>query len=373
MSFATRNISAALETEVTTYNVSDMVPFDNSPSNISHRYQNLRALFGQHRTGHSVRSQAWFSDYSQGRSIFKNVSEYYDEGIVLVVSLDGTAQYSNIQDAIDQVPEFNTRRVTIFVTSGVYEEKVIIPPTKPYLTLLGEGRTRTIITWHDTAASAGTLMSASVTVESDHFIARDISFRNTAGYPAPNKTNMQAAAFRISGDKAFLYRCNFYGHQDTLYDHSGRHYYFRCYIEGSEDFIFGIARSLFERCWLHSIAIGEGGALVAQGKYFPGSIMGPSGFSFLRCNITGTGRPYLGRAWGQYSTVVYSYCQIDANVIPVGWYDWGLRERDGTVYLGEYECTGKGANTTGRVGWSRELTTEDAQPFLSIQFVDGPW
>lgn len=70
--------------------------------------------------------------------------------------------------------------------------------------------------------------------------------QNTAGYPAPNKTNMQAAAFRISGDKAFLYRCNFYGHQDTLYDHSGRHYYFRCYIEGSEDFIFGVARSLFE-------------------------------------------------------------------------------------------------------------------------------
>lgn len=135
MSFATRNISAALETEVTTYNVSDMVPFDNSPSNISHRYQNLRALFGQHRTGHSVRSQAWFSDYSQGRSIFKNVSEYYDEGIVLVVSLDGTAQYSNIQDAIDQVPEFNTRRVTIFVTSGVYEWVILNYIHSPIISL----------------------------------------------------------------------------------------------------------------------------------------------------------------------------------------------------------------------------------------------
>jgi pectinesterase len=60
------------------------------------------------------------------------------------------------------------------------------------------------------------------------------------------KIDMQAAAFRISGDMAFLYRCNFFGYQDTLYDHEGRHYYFRCFIEGSEDFIFGFARSLFE-------------------------------------------------------------------------------------------------------------------------------
>lgn len=83
-----------------------------------------------------------------------------------------------------------------------------------------------------------------------------------------------------------------------------------------------------QRCWLNSIALGDGGALVAQGKYYPGSIMGESGFSFLRCIITGSGRPYLGRAWGQYSTVVYSYCEMDANINPDGWYDWSMRERD---------------------------------------------
>jgi pectinesterase len=59
----------------------------------------------------------------------------------------------------------------------VCREKVIIPASKPYLTLQGEGRNRTVISWHDSAASVGTLMSASVIVESDHFIARDISFR----------------------------------------------------------------------------------------------------------------------------------------------------------------------------------------------------
>lgn len=59
----------------------------------------------------------------------------------------------------------------------VRREKVIIPVTKPHITLQGEGRNRTVITWNDTAGTAGTLMSASVVVESDHFIARDISFK----------------------------------------------------------------------------------------------------------------------------------------------------------------------------------------------------
>jgi pectinesterase len=55
----------------------------------------------------------------------------------------------------------------------------------------------------------------------------------------------QAVALMIEGDRAAFYRCNFYGAQDTLYDKQGRHYYYNSYIEGSVDFIFGDARSLF--------------------------------------------------------------------------------------------------------------------------------
>ena len=57
-------------------------------------------------------------------------------------------------------------------------------------------------------------------------------------------------ALRISADNAAFVGCNFLGAQDTLYDHLGRHYYRDCYIEGSVDFIFGNALSLFEVCSL---------------------------------------------------------------------------------------------------------------------------
>jgi pectin methylesterase-like acyl-CoA thioesterase len=53
-------------------------------------------------------------------------------------------------------------------------------------------------------------------------------------------------ALRVTGDQAAFYGCGFYGAQDTLNDDSGRHYFKECFIQGSIDFIFGNARSLYE-------------------------------------------------------------------------------------------------------------------------------
>jgi len=42
-----------------------------------------------------------------------------------------------------------------------------------------------------------------------------------------------------------------------------------------------------------------------------------------------------------------------------------------TVFYGQYKCTGPGASYAGRVAWSRELTDEEAKPFISLSYVDG--
>lgn len=70
--------------------------------------------------------------------------------------------------------------------------------------------------------------------------------QNTAPAPLPGMQGWQAAALRISGDKALFSGCGFYGHQDTLCDDAGRHYFKDCYIEGSIDFIFGNGRSMYK-------------------------------------------------------------------------------------------------------------------------------
>lgn len=70
--------------------------------------------------------------------------------------------------------------------------------------------------------------------------------QNTAPIPPPGAVGKQAVALRISGDNAAFWGCRFLGAQDTLYDDQGRHYFKDCYIEGSVDFIFGDALSMYE-------------------------------------------------------------------------------------------------------------------------------
>ena len=53
-----------------------------------------------------------------------------------------------------------------------------------------------------------------------------------------------------------------------------------------------------------------------------------SGFSFKDSVVTGSGQVYLGRAWGDYSRVVFSYTFLDKTVLPQGWSDWGDQKRD---------------------------------------------
>lgn len=74
-----------------------------------------------------------------------------------------------------------------------------------------------------------------------------------APIPKPGDVGAQAVAIRIGGDQSVFLGCGFFGAQDTLHDDRGRHYFKDCYIQGSIDFIFGNAKSLYQvHIYLHS-------------------------------------------------------------------------------------------------------------------------
>lgn len=290
----------------------------------------------------------------------------------IVVDKNGGGQFGSVQSAVDSIPDGNRERVIIQIRPGFYQEKVLVPLGKPYITFQGAGMERTVIEWHNKANDVGadgqelhTYNTASVTVLANHFTAKNISFRNSAPAPLPGVEGYQAVSFRISGDKAYFLGCGFYGAQDTLCDDAGRHFFKECFVQGSIDFIFGNGRSIYYKCELNSIAR-VFGAIAAQGRTTPNE---QTGFIFVHCRVTGTGPLYLGRAMGQYSRIVYAYSYFDD--IIAGWDDWDQTSKEGTVFFGLYNCYGPGARAARRISWAHELAPAQAHPFLTKSFING--
>lgn len=64
---------------------------------------------------------------------------------------------------------------------------------------------------------------------------------------------------------------------------------------------------------------GTAGYITAQGR---DSDDDSSGFVFLICSIAADGPVYLGRAYRQYSRVVYKNTYMSDHVKPEGWSSW---------------------------------------------------
>ncbi|KAL8170397.1 hypothetical protein V2J09_022201 [Rumex salicifolius] len=326
---------------------------------------------------HARRRLMLASTTSSRNGLDVKLREAESDVVRLSVSQNSTSaeDFPSINKALASIPDHNTRRVILDIKRGVYREKVHIPKTMSFITLAGDPTDPPTITGNDTASVMGkggkpikTFQSATVAIDGDYFVATNIKFENTATHEVGVKGE-QAVALRISGTKASFYNCSFYGSQDTLYDHKGLHYFSACFIQGSVDFIFGYATSLYEKCTLNSVAAKTAKAALTAQKRTEATMS--SGFSFKECKVTGSGRVYLGRAWGRFSRVVFSYTFMDSLVLPQGWNNWGDPTRNQSVYYGEYKCSGAGANMSGRVPWARALTDEEAKPFIGTYYVQG--
>ncbi|KAF6174302.1 hypothetical protein GIB67_040795 [Kingdonia uniflora] len=283
---------------------------------------------------------------------------------VIKVRQNGRGEFTTVRDALNSVPLWNTRRTIIWIGKGTYYEKIKVDRRKPFVMFYGSKNNYPILTYNARAAQYGTFNSASVIIESDYFMAANIIFENSS--PEPDGTSLeggQAVALRISGDKASFDNCRFIGYQDTLCDDKGYHLFKNCYIEGTIDFIFGDGRSLYLNTELHSKAKGLS-AITAQARDAPND---ESGFTFLYCNITGTGNTYLGRAWKERARVVFAYSYMGRAVNPEGWSDHGYGNRGQTVFYGEYKCSGPGSTTNNRAKYTRILSDEEIFHYMMDQ------
>eukprot|EP00245_Coleochaete_scutata_P012051 TRINITY_DN4593_c0_g1_i1.p1 TRINITY_DN4593_c0_g1~~TRINITY_DN4593_c0_g1_i1.p1 ORF type:complete len:466 (-),score=86.50 TRINITY_DN4593_c0_g1_i1:717-2114(-) len=296
----------------------------------------------------------------------------------LVVAKDGTGQYLKVQAAINAASRgTESKRFVIYIKGGDYNEKCLIPYSKQWLLLVGDkGKTR--IFYDDAAAtlsgSSKTARSASVSILADDFMAVDITFENTYGWPN-GREGSQAVAVLVNSDRAQFYGCTFMGHQDTLFSIAGTQYFYKCHIIGQVDFIFGNALALYHECLIEVInnAVNRYTAVAAQNR--PSEDYN-SGFVFLGGRLLGTGASFpeygvlLGRTWGPWSTVVYTGVQMDCPVRPVGWDNMGQSDNENNAILLGYGNTGIGANMArwdiGRAASAAEITK-----YNGLQFIGG--
>ncbi|MDH6252525.1 pectinesterase [Chryseobacterium sp. H1D6B] len=298
----------------------------------------------------------------------------------IVVSKDGKGDFKTIQQAVDAVENRTSTKTRIFVKTGIYKEKIIIPETKGPIVMEGESAGNTIITYDDYASKKnaegreiGTSGSSTIFIFSNDFTAKNISFKNSSGKVG------QAVAVLTSGDRITFENCNFLGHQDTLYlkgiqdmpdakGRSSRNYFKNCYIEGTTDYIFGAGTAVFEDCTIYSI---EGASYVTAASTPQDNLFG---FVFINCKLTGYGPDhsvYLGRPWRPFAKTVLIDCEIDSSIKSEGWHNWSKPDAEKTTFYAEYNSKGAGAATSKRVSWSHQITKEERKKYTAENILKG--
>lgn len=295
-----------------------------------------------------------------------------------IVAVDGSGDFTSVQDAFDAVPDFRKNPTRIFIKKGTYKEKLILATSKTNVWIFGEHRDSVLLTYDDYASKLnrfgeemGTTGSSSFFVFGDGFRAEDVTFENSSGPVG------QAVAVRITGNHASFFNCRFLGFQDTLYPQgeNSRQYYHNCHIEGTVDFIFGWSTAVFDQC---TIVCREKGYITAPSTN-PGV---PYGFVFLDCTITGDageGSFYLGRPWREYGRSVFIRCEMGSMIRPGGWHNWNKPQAEQTTFFAEYNSRGPGARGP-RVAWAHQLSDSEAAEYTPekilgdwITSVKNPW
>lgn len=295
----------------------------------------------------------------------------------LTVAADGSGDYSNISDAIMAFRAYSPVPLKLIIKKGTYKEKILLPHWLTNITIEGEDRDQTIITWDDYSGKVlpgylqnlyhkkiySTFDSYTFAVYGNDVSIKNITIRNTAGRVG------QAVALHVEGDRVSIQNCNLHGNQDTLFtgNDNSRQYYDHCYIEGTTDFIFGPATVLFKACEIKSLANSyiTAASTTDRQKF---------GYVFLNCKLTAADsvqKVYLGRPWRRNARTVFIETEMGAHILPAGWHNWNDTTNEQTAFYAECRNSGAGAAIQNRVTWSKELEPSAYKEYTEANILGG--
>lgn len=311
------------------------------------------------------------------------------------VAKDGTGDFTTVQASIDAAPTNSATPWVIFIKNGKYYEKINIPSNKPNIQLIGESVANVLVYYDDYAGkptagggTLGTQNSASVTINAADFVAVNISFANTFNYDSAvtaGVTGTQAVAVVINADRSAFKNCRFTGMQDTLYTKgaiNARHYYYKCYIDGIVDFIFGSSIDIFDSCVVYPKSrAATGNSYITAANTTIGQAYG---YVFKNCKIpsnTGSTLYYLGRPWNNSTSgitannkVVFMNTSMSSSINTVGWSIWDAGTNTSLITYGEYKSKkfdGALVDISNRVAWSKQFVDIDTIGYNVLNIFNG--
>ena len=172
-------------------------------------------------------------------------------GASITVGTSSSANFRTVQGALKTV----TSNATISVEKGTYRE--ILYYTKAYdITIEGKGTadfgTDVVIVGINCNEYNGTTATRGVFSWNS---SNSLTFKNVTLQNAMDRNTMisggssQSEALYFNGKYLAAYNSSFKGFQDTLLINKGRAWFYKCYVEGDTDFIWGSAdAALFEEC-----------------------------------------------------------------------------------------------------------------------------
>lgn len=345
--------------------------------------------------------------------------------------------YDTLNEASDAIlgmqnrPEGEAGRVTINLTSDVFEQVVM---AAPYVTLKGNGHT---ISWYygvgtkyysiDPATGLynktlamdrysseegnGSLWGGVFIVRGNNFVAENTTFLNTYNYylTEAEKTDIAGSnlsvdrlaegadvsdykfkersnAFYIEADNIEVFNCSILSSQDTLGRNGsanyGYHAYFNgCTIGGNVDYICGEFAAVFDNCKLQWKTYKNDENNNAKIGYIVAPKTSP--YVFRNCEVTTDGAHgdiavlgKYGRTWGANSNASFIECETNGYIDSEGWAEMSNGEKASAIF-NEYNNTNKGEAfvTTGCSKSTLDAVVNyiDSENVSAVDTVLGTW
>ena len=271
----------------------------------------------------------------------------------IIVATDNTGDFASVQGAFDFVPVGNTKPVLINLRNGTYHE-ILLLKNRPFVTLRGEDRRQTIITYANNANFNTGNNRCMVGIDSNDFTLERLTLRNSTPIGGS-----QAEALRTNSTRCYVSNCDFSSYQDTLLL-NGAAYFTNCFIEGDVDFMWGVGTAYFYRCETRALRKGYN----VQSRSDPGKY----GFIYVECSLTAADG-VTGHVLARTDTtsfpnceVAYLDCALGSHLTPAGWLITGTGGTANLRFL-EYHSknlTGGLIETSQRAAGSRQMNDAEA-------------